>query len=103
MRSSRKVWLTITEIQAGLKEIGFSLEKYKAPYASITTTVNRMVEGGEVVTERRSNPGASEYKWVGPNFGAPTSLANYISDIERAKREASLDLSKRVQKRLTGG
>src|ERR1035441_1953872 len=45
LRGSRKDWMTITEVQAGLKELGFPLEKYKAPYASITTTVNRMAEG----------------------------------------------------------
>ena len=64
MRASRKEWMTINEIQELLKELGFPLDKYKAPVASITTTVNRLVEGKEVVTEKRSS-GASEYKWVG--------------------------------------
>lgn len=80
MRSSRKEWLTITEIQTGLKEIGFSLDAYKAPYASIATTVNRMADGenAEVVVARRTNPGATEYKWVGAQYGAQNSLANLM-------------------------
>jgi len=63
MRASRKEWMTIAEIQATLKELGYPLDKYKAPTASITTTVNRLADSGEVVVEKR--PGASEYKWVG--------------------------------------
>ena len=70
LRGSRKEWMTATEIQGGLKGLGFPLEKYKAPYASITTTVSRMAEGenAEVVVSRSNNPGATEYKWVGPTF-----------------------------------
>jgi chromosome segregation ATPase len=64
MRASRKEWMTIVEIQEALKELGFPLDKYKAATASITTTVNRLVSGKEVVVEKRPS-GASEYKWVG--------------------------------------
>jgi hypothetical protein len=104
LRGSRKGWMTISEIQAGLKDIGFPLEKYKAPYASISTTVNRMTEGAnrDVVVERRSNPGATEYKWVGPNYGAPNSLANRIADHDREieKMKPSQELSAAVQRRI---
>jgi hypothetical protein len=64
MRASRKEWMTIVEIQETLKELGFPLDKYKAPTASITTTVNRLADAGEVVVEKRA-AGASEYRWVG--------------------------------------
>ena len=66
LRSSRKTWLTISEIQEGLRELRFPLCDYKAPTASITTTVNRLVEAGEVVVDKRPQAGANEYKWVGP-------------------------------------
>ncbi len=65
MRASRKEWMTIAEIQAAIKELGYPLEKYKAPAASITTTVNRMVETEEVAIDKRPIPGANEYKYVG--------------------------------------
>jgi len=65
MRASRKEWMTAAEIQQAIRELGFPLDQYKAPAASILTTVNRLVDNGEVVVERRSQPGASEYKWVG--------------------------------------
>ncbi|HEX4785061.1 MAG TPA: hypothetical protein VH350_12005 [Candidatus Sulfotelmatobacter sp.] len=64
LRASRKEWMTLAEIQEALKELGFPLDKYKAPTASITTTVNRLVDGREVVVEKRP-AGASEYKWAG--------------------------------------
>jgi len=66
LRASRKQWMTVAEIQEALKELGFPLDKYKAAAASITTTVNRLVDAGEVVVEKRP-AGASEYKWVGPS------------------------------------
>jgi chromosome segregation ATPase len=88
LRASRKPWLTVSEIQTALKELGFPLDQYKAPAASISTTVTRLVEYGEVVADRRNNPAATEYKWVGPNWGAPASLANMLDD--EAKDKARL-------------
>jgi hypothetical protein len=63
MRASRKEWLTIAEIQEAIKELGFPLHQYKAAGASITTTVIRLVDAGEVAIEKHA--GANEYKWVG--------------------------------------
>jgi len=82
LRGSRKEWMNTSEIMTALRELGFPLEKYKAPMASITTTVNRLVDGGEVVVERRSNPGAAEYKWVGP-ISYEKSLAEHAAEINR--------------------
>lgn len=65
LRGSRKGWMTTAEIQSALKELGFPIHEYKAPAASILTTVNRLVESGEVLIDKRSQPGASEYKWAG--------------------------------------
>ncbi len=95
LRASRKGWITTAEVQADLKKLGFPLDKYKAPAASITTTVNRLVDAGEVEADRRSNPGATEYKWVGPNWGAPRSLANVLDDKARDKARPS-DEAKRI-------
>jgi hypothetical protein len=69
LRASRKEWMTVADIMGALKELGFPLDKYKAPAASVTTTVNRLAEDHEVVVDRRSNPGATEYKWVGQAMG----------------------------------
>jgi len=65
LRASRKEWLNTTEIQTALKELGFPIHTYKAPNASIATTVNRLVEDGVVVADKRLGAGAIEYKWVG--------------------------------------
>ena|ERR1039458_2310975 len=66
LRGRRNDWMTIAEIQADLRKLGFPLDKYKAPAASITTTVNRLVDAGEVQADR--SPGATKYKWVGPSL-----------------------------------
>ena len=65
LRGSRKKRLNTTEIMNGLRELGFPLDKYKAPMASITTTVNRLVPN-EVSVYRLPNPAGNEYEWVGP-------------------------------------
>ena len=82
LRGTGLEWMTTSDIQRELREIGFPLEKYKAPNGSITTTVNRMAEGPDavVVTKRSGNPGATLYKWVGPKYGAPNSFANQEAD-----------------------
>ena len=69
MRGVKKEWMTIAEIQEALKDLGFPLQNYKAPTASITTTVNRLVEAEEVAISRRPR-GASEYKYIGPIVSA---------------------------------
>lgn len=63
MRSSRKEWLNAGEIKSRLEELGFPVNDYKAPVATITTVLKRMAEGNEVVIEKRGV--YSEYKWVG--------------------------------------
>jgi len=79
-------WMTTADIQVALRELGFDMGRYKAPHASIMTTVNRLADGGnsEVIVRRNPTPGGTEYKWVGSRFsaearkqyGAPNSLAN---------------------------
>jgi hypothetical protein len=64
MRASRKEWMTIADIQETISELGFPLEQYKAPAASITTTVNRLADSGEVEADRRLGESV-KYKWVG--------------------------------------
>ena len=102
LRASRKGWVNTTEIMNGLRELGFPLDKYKAPMASITTTVNRLVEAGYVEINRLPTPGASEYRWVGPNWGAPRSLANQIADYDqdrdRGKHIAAIAKARRIRK-----
>jgi hypothetical protein len=101
MRSSTMEWMTTADIQSGLRQIGFPLENYKAPHASITTTINRMAgPDGEVVANRSSNPGATLYKWVGPKYGAPNSLANQTAE---GRLTESLELWKRMQQKKPSG
>ena len=69
MRASRKEWMTIAEIQETVKELGFPLEQYKAPAASITTTVNRLADSREVDVDRRLGESV-KYKWVGKRSDA---------------------------------
>lgn len=65
LRGSRKEWLNTSEVQTALKELGFPISTYKAPNASIATTLNRLVENGYVVKDEKLGAGAVEYKWVG--------------------------------------
>lgn len=69
LRASRKEWMTIGEIRTALEDIGFPIHKYRAIAASITTTVNRLVEAHEARDARISGDGRV-YKWIGPAFGA---------------------------------
>ena len=80
LRGARKEWMNTTEIKEALRELGYPLDKYKAPMASITTTVSRMVDSGEVVVSPRTNPGAAEYKWVGKMPDFAEELSKYMAD-----------------------
>jgi cell division protein ZapA (FtsZ GTPase activity inhibitor) len=85
LRSARKEWMTVADIQRDLKELGFPLGSYKAPAASVMTTVNRMHEAGEVAVNRRSSPGATEYKWA-PNINVLRK--NFEESLRKVKRLA---------------
>lgn len=61
-------WMTLYEIRLGLQAIGFDLTKYKAVEASIATTVNRLVDAGEVIADREAYPGAVAYRWSIRNY-----------------------------------
>jgi hypothetical protein len=63
LRGSTEEWLTIAEIESGLRELGFPVDQYKAPRASITTTVNRLVKTKRVVVNRQRTLGITQYKW----------------------------------------
>lgn len=86
LRASRKEWMTIAQIQAGLAELGFPLDKYKAATASITTTVTRMVDAGDVVeNSSASSEEPTEYKWLGMG-NKPTAMKDFAAASERHKR-----------------
>ena len=84
MRASVKEWMTISDIEDIIKQLGFPLHEYKAPTASITTTVNRIVEDREAKVIRETGVPA-RYKWIGVNYGASRSLANQFANAEREK------------------
>jgi len=105
LRASRKGWITGNEIMVALRELGFPLGRYKAPLASVTTTVARLATSGGSVAKRISSSGAMEYKWVGPMWGAPGSLANQMADSEHEKMmryaaEVSREATKRRNRRI---
>jgi len=83
MRASRKEWMTIAEIQAAIKELGFPLDKYKAPAASITTTITRLVDAEEVVVDKRSAAGANEYKYVGTAAASARMIRTLVETLEQ--------------------
>jgi Cdc6-like AAA superfamily ATPase len=100
LRGSRVEWMTTADIVTALREVGFSLDKYKAPMASIITTVNRMVEAGEVLSRTGEN-GVTEYKWVSkiPNF--EEQLARYAVETVKAgqiARQATVAIFGRPKK-----
>ena len=86
LRASRKEWMTAGDIQAALREMGFSLERYKAPASTITTTVNRLAEAGKVVRFPRESPGVAEYKWIGQVAGTPGHRFATLFELKK-KRE----------------
>jgi hypothetical protein len=63
-RNSEKEWLEMSDIMAGLRQIGVPLHTYKNAAASVTTTVARMVTAGEA-TMVRVTGGGKAYKWIG--------------------------------------
>jgi hypothetical protein len=87
LRGARKNWMNIAEIQLALTELGFPIRNYKAPVASISTTVNRLVEDGVVVADKRFGPGATEYKWVGkvPTLGDYTTAGKMLNELTTAR------------------
>jgi predicted transcriptional regulator len=64
LRSSRRAWINVTEVKDILEGLGFPIKDYKAPIASLTTTLNRLSESGEVVSAKIGN--TTDYRWVGP-------------------------------------
>jgi len=65
LRGSHKEWLNTSEVQNALRELGFPIHTYKAPNASIATTLNRLVGKRYVAADKKVGEGAIEYKWVG--------------------------------------
>jgi hypothetical protein len=64
LRSSKKDWLTAAEVQSELRDLGFPMDEYKAPQASVVTTINRLVGSGKVKADREQVPGTTLYRWA---------------------------------------
>lgn len=64
LRSSRKEWLHVGEVISILQELGFPIRDYKAPTATVSTSLRRLKERDEVVAQKVGPD--YEYKWVGP-------------------------------------
>jgi hypothetical protein len=102
LRGSRKEWLNTGEIQRALKELGFPIDTYKAPNASIATTVNRMAEDGVVVADKRLGAGAIEYKWVGkvPTLADYTTAGQMVRELTDAKAKSAREKAEEQRKKM---
>jgi hypothetical protein len=74
--------LTVAEVQRDLERF-----RYLASYATISTTLKRLVDAEEVAMEKME--GEIRFGWVGPNYGASRSLANRFADMDRDKARAA--------------
>ena len=101
LRGSTKGWMTTAEIQRSLRELGFPLEKYKAPHASILTTVNRMTEGDnpEVAVNRSATPGGTEYKWVGSSRFSEATRKRFAAKDQDLEKPHSAPVATEERKR----
>jgi hypothetical protein len=87
LKASTKEWMKTSDIQTALRDFGFDLTRYISPHSAIMTTVQRLVEKGQVATQVNGSVLlGSEYKWIGSRFsaaragyGAPNSLANLMA------------------------
>jgi hypothetical protein len=79
-----------TELRDSLKRMGFGVEKYSNPMASIHAVIRRLEEKGEIrnrVPERHGVLNQSVYQWELKSWGSPSSLTNMMADFERDKAD----------------
>ena len=87
LRGSKKDWLTTAEIQFGLKELGFPLDQYNVPHASITAAVNSLADADKITVDRQSTPGETQYNWTAPNATWIDNFGKMLAD-DMAKGKA---------------
>ncbi len=79
-----------TELRDSLKRMGFALDRYSNPMASIHTVIKRLEEKGEIqnrIHDKHDGADKSVYQWALKSWGAPSSLANMVTDFERDKAD----------------
>lgn len=79
-----------TELRDSLKRMGFAVNKYTNPMASIHAVIRRLEEKGEIrkgIDDEHEGVDKSVYQWVLKSWGAPNSLANMLADFERNKAD----------------
>lgn len=79
-----------TELRDSLKRMGFALDKYTNPMASIHAVIRRLEEKGEIrnrVHDKYEDVDKSVYQWALKSWGAPNSLVNMLADSERDKAD----------------
>jgi hypothetical protein len=63
---AREGSMTASQIMTGLTGIGFDVERFSAPLQTITTTLSRLAQGGEVI--QNSINGVNVYAWNRSSF-----------------------------------
>ena len=79
-----------TELRDSLKRMGFALDKYSNPMASIHAVIRRLEDKGEIrnhIREKKEGVDKSAYQWALKSWGSSSSLANMLSDFERDKAD----------------
>lgn len=87
-RAAGQRGLMPTELRDAVKKLGFPIETYSNPMASLHAVIGRLAEKGEIRTSVRDTHDRVEkslYQWVLPCWGAPCSLRNMLEDFERDK------------------
>jgi hypothetical protein len=79
-----------TELRDSLKKMGFAVDKYSNPMASIHAVIRRLEDKGEIrnrIHEKQEGIDKSVYQWALKSWGASSSLANMLADFERDKAD----------------
>lgn len=87
-RAAGQRGLMPTELRDAVKKLGFPIETYSNPMASLHAVIRRLAEKGEIRTSIRDMHDGVEksvYQWTLFSWGSPSSLRNMLEDFERDK------------------
>lgn len=89
LRAAGSKGLTPVEVRSSLSRLSFPIHEYSNVMSSIHTVLKRLCQSGQVRQAIREGRDESVYQWIGENYGAPSSLANQLADLERDQRQVS--------------
>ena len=85
LRAAGRRGLTPIELRDSLKQLNFPIHGYENSMAAIHTILKRLESYKEVrvgIRDVHDGRDDSVYQWIGPQFGASSSLANLLADAE---------------------